>query len=78
VPFQADPFIQSPKNSQSFNRYSYVLNNPLSMTDPTGYFSFSKLFSPLLRPLIKLSSKIIGPELTNFVGNIIYSKLGGL
>ncbi|WP_371196109.1 RHS repeat domain-containing protein [Glaciecola sp. SC05] len=24
---QADPFIQGPKNSQSFNRYSYVLNN---------------------------------------------------
>ncbi len=23
-------------NTQSFNRYSYVLNNPLSMTDPTG------------------------------------------
>ncbi|RLA47790.1 MAG: hypothetical protein DRR42_17360 [Gammaproteobacteria bacterium] len=35
---QADPFVQSPKNSQSLNRYSYVLNNPLSYTDPSGYF----------------------------------------
>ena len=35
---QADPFIQAPKNSQSYNRYSYVLNNPLSYTDPSGYF----------------------------------------
>ncbi|GAA5444532.1 hypothetical protein Misp06_02719 [Microbulbifer sp. NBRC 101763] len=34
-----DPFIQSPKNSQSYNRYSYVLNNPLSLVDPTGYMS---------------------------------------
>jgi RHS repeat-associated protein len=34
----ADPFIQAPKNSQSFNRYSYVLNNPMSYTDPSGYF----------------------------------------
>ena len=34
---QADPFIQAPKNSQSYNRYSYVLNNPLSYTDPSGY-----------------------------------------
>lgn len=34
----ADPNVQAPKNSQSFNRYSYVLNNPLSLTDPTGYF----------------------------------------
>ncbi|MCF6264533.1 MAG: putative Ig domain-containing protein [Xanthomonadales bacterium] len=38
---QADPFVQAPKNSQSLNRYSYVFNNPLSNTDPTGYFSLS-------------------------------------
>jgi hypothetical protein len=35
---QADPHIQAPKNSQNFNRYSYVLNNPMSYTDPSGYF----------------------------------------
>ena len=35
---QADPHIQAPKNSQSYNRYSYVLNNPMSYTDPSGYF----------------------------------------
>src|SRR5690606_6927932 len=35
---QADPFIQAPGNLQSYNRYSYVLNNPMSMTDPSGYF----------------------------------------
>ncbi len=39
---QADPHIQAPKNSQNYNRYSYVLNNPLSYTDPSGYF-FKKL-----------------------------------
>lgn len=35
---QADPHIQAPTNSQNYNRYSYVLNNPLSYTDPSGYF----------------------------------------
>jgi len=35
---QADPFVQAPDNSQSLNRYSYVLNNPLSYTDPSGFF----------------------------------------
>ncbi len=35
---QADPVVQAPKNSQSLNRYSYVFNNPLSYTDPSGYF----------------------------------------
>jgi len=33
----ADPYIQAPYFGQSFNRYSYVWNNPLSMTDPSGY-----------------------------------------
>jgi len=40
---QADPFIQAPGNSQSYNRYSYIMNNPLSGTDPSG-FIFSKLW----------------------------------
>jgi RHS repeat-associated protein len=33
-----DNFIQAPDFSQSFNRYSYALNNPLIYTDPTGEF----------------------------------------
>ena len=31
-----DHYIQSPDNSQNFNRYSYCLNNPLKYTDPSG------------------------------------------
>jgi RHS repeat-associated protein len=33
-----DPNIQFPYDGQSYNRYSYVQNNPLSLTDPTGFF----------------------------------------
>lgn len=40
---QADPFIQAPTNTQSFNRYSYVINNPTSLVDRSGYF-FDDIF----------------------------------
>lgn len=33
----ADPHVTSPDSLQSFNRYAYVLNNPLALTDPSGY-----------------------------------------
>ncbi|QDQ26011.1 hypothetical protein FNU76_06395 [Chitinimonas arctica] len=33
----ADPIIQDPEHSQSYNRYSYVWNNPTNLTDPTGF-----------------------------------------
>ena len=32
-----DPFISMPENGQSLNPYSYVINNPLKYTDPSGY-----------------------------------------
>jgi len=32
-----DPYVQAPNNSQSYNRYSYCMNNPLMYTDPSGY-----------------------------------------
>ena len=31
-----DNFVQMPDNAQSYNRYSYYLNNPLKYTDPSG------------------------------------------
>jgi RHS repeat-associated protein len=37
----ADPNIPDPTNHQSFNRYSYVLNNPLNYTDPSGFITFA-------------------------------------
>ena len=39
---QADPIIQAPDNLQSWNAYTYVFNNPLTLVDPMGLFSLRK------------------------------------
>ncbi len=33
-----DPFVPHPLNPQSWNRYSYVRNNPMTLVDPSGFF----------------------------------------
>ena len=33
----ADPFVAAPAFGQSLNRYSYVLNSPLTYVDPSGF-----------------------------------------
>jgi RHS repeat-associated protein len=45
-----DPVVQSPDNSQNYNRYAYCLNNnPLKYTDPSGeewwYWGLADLFT---------------------------------
>ena len=83
---QADPFVQDRTNSQALNRYSYVLNNPLSYTDPSGFF-LKKLFKKIkkaigkvfkaIRKLMKKTFRAIGralnavPGLSVIVGAVI-------
>jgi len=59
---QADPIIQEPNNPQNFNRYSYVLNNPLSLTDPSGFNFLGEAFK-FLRPLAAIAISIYAPGL---------------
>jgi RHS repeat-associated protein len=56
---QADPIIQEPYLSQSYNRYSYVINNPLSLTDPSGFSWWVKW----RRPIFALVAMLVVPQL---------------
>lgn len=44
-----DNFVQMPDFSQSFNRYSYCLNNPLKYKDPDGEWFFLSFISGFIR-----------------------------
>jgi len=52
----ADPHIQAGSLSQNYNRYSYVLNNPMKYTDPSGYI-FKKAFKKITRAIKKAFKK---------------------
>lgn len=79
---QADPFIQAASNTQSYNRYSYLLNNPLNATDPSGFF-FKKLWDKVIKPFIGVlvafaCHGICGPILTGlFAGAASAAANGG-
>lgn len=49
-----DNYVQLPDFSQSFNRYSYCLNNPMKYTDPEGNFFIGTIISAI----------------TDFIGNL--------
>ena len=41
--FSPDPFVQIPDFTQSYNRYSYCMNNPVMFNDPDGDTHYSHL-----------------------------------
>ncbi|HEU4496925.1 MAG TPA: RHS repeat-associated core domain-containing protein, partial [Flavobacterium sp.] len=55
---QADNFVQEPHNTQNYNRYGYVLNNPLKYTDPSGE-EFTMLAAVLIGAAIGAASYTI-------------------
>lgn len=48
----ADPFVEDAKDSQAFNRYSYVSNNPLNATDPSGFLSLKEVLPAIIAVVV--------------------------
>lgn len=62
-----DPFIQYAGYSQSHNRYSYVLNNPMRLVDPSGYFSLGDIGNAL-GGVLRGAAGVVGDVLDAVVG----------
>ena len=64
----ADPTIQYADDMQNYNRYSYINNNPLSATDPSGYGFFSSIFKGLKKLFKNKVFRIVGQVLATVNG----------
>ena len=67
----ADPIVQEPFNLQNLNRYSYVLNNPLSYTDPTGLSFVRKYW----RQIVATAIGVAMPHLFAWAKGLASAKL---
>ncbi len=72
----ADPLVPDPLNGQSFNRFSYVRNNPLAYIDPSGFteepaeqctFCVYQSTSPIFQP--GMFGSLYGTGALSFVGS---------
>ncbi|TVS20375.1 MAG: RHS repeat-associated core domain-containing protein [Planctomycetaceae bacterium] len=77
-----DPFVQYPGSAQGMNRYAYVGNNPLSYTDPSGYFikKFGRALRRSLGAILPIAVQFVpgmqgwgGAFMAGFVGGFLSS-----
>lgn len=73
-----DPLAGVPSHTQDFNPYIYVLNNPLSLVDPSGYSWFSDNWKSVVASMVAITVSLATAGIGTGVGFAILSgTLGG-
>ena len=79
----ADPIVQAPASTQSHNCYTYVLNNPLSFTNPSGFGwlrKFVRAVTGVFRAVGRIARKVVRAFVTSpigpVVGHILFAPIG--
>jgi len=80
---QPDQILQSPRDPQALNRYSYARNNPLILVDPTGHFFWVPLFFAVAKVAAAVSlGSTIGGVIAASTGHDraagVFSKIAGV
>ncbi|MEQ1622937.1 MAG: RHS repeat-associated core domain-containing protein, partial [Methylococcales bacterium] len=73
----ADPTIQYPDDMQNYNRYSYINNNPLSATDPSGY-GFFKSLKKAFKGVVKAVKSVLSNKIVRLVATVVAAYYGGV
>jgi RHS repeat-associated protein len=63
-----DPIVQDPYDLQSYNRYSYVRNNPLLYLDPSGHSWWTHFRDHVLKPVVAIAVVVFAPEISGYLG----------
>ena len=74
----ADPYIQAPDDLQSHNRYAYVMNNPLNLTDPSGFNWLSKAWkkawkSPIFKAVLGIVVAVVAPYALTWLAPTLFA-----
>lgn len=74
--FSPDNFVQSPDFTQSFNRYSYCMNNPLQYVDPSGESFIALGFA--IGAMVNVISQMITGNINSASDFLFSAFIGGI